>query len=297
MTILPNIRIQLTTLRTALCTLALALLAGCSTIRIGYEQADTLLAWTADDTFDLDAAQKQEFKTRIDRLLKWHREEQLPDYARFLGEIKQRGQRPLTREDAHWIVEGAKTRFRKIAEHGAGDAAQMLTTLTPHNIQALEKHFEKVNQKFVREYKINGTPDERKHARLQRTLKQLRNWAGTLTHEQEQRIRQLSDAIPSTNTLRHQDRQRRQKEFLALLNQRHDKAQFAPRLRAWLTDWEKGRAPEFIRAQDEAYEKRVALYLEVERMLTPQQREHVLHKVQGYIEDFNALAARRVAVN
>jgi hypothetical protein len=54
---------------------------------------------------------------------------------------------------------------------------------------------------------------------------------------------------------------------------------FAPQLRAWLGDWEKGRAQEFTQAQNDAYENRVTLYLEVERMLTPQQREHALHKL------------------
>ena len=280
-----------------LLALALAVLGGCSAIRIGYNQADTLLAWVADDYFDFDAAQKQDFNTRIERLLKWHRQEQLPEYAKFLAEIKQRGQRPFTRDDATWMVEGAKARFRTIARHGAGDAAELLATLTPENLRALEKQYAKVNQKFAREYKLNGTPDDRKRARLERTLKQMRDWAGALTHAQEERIAQLNDAIASTDALRHQDRQRRQKEFIALLKLRHNKAEFAPQLQAWLTDWEKGRAPEFDKVQNDAYEKRVALYLEVERLLTPQQREHVLHKLQGYIDDLLALTARRTASN
>lgn len=278
-----------------LLALSLALLSACSAIRIGYSQADTILAWMADDYFDFDAAQKQDFHARIDRLLKWHRAEQLPDYARFLTEIKQRGQKHFTRDDAEWMVDGTKTRFRTVARHSAGDAAELLATLTPDNLRALEKQFDKENQKFVREYKLKGTMEDRKRARLERTLKQLRDWAGPLTHAQEERIKALNDAIPSSDAMRHQDRQRRQKEFLALLNQRHNKAEFAPRLQAWLTDWEKGRAPEFDKAQHEVYEKRVALYLEAERMLTPQQREHALHKLQGYIDDINALVARRSA--
>jgi hypothetical protein len=276
---------------------AFALLASCSALRVGYGQADNLLAWMADDYFDLDAAQKQDFNARIQRLLKWHRHEQLPDYARFLAETKQRAQSPLTREDATWLVDGAKARFRAIAEHGAADAAEMLTNLTPDNIRALEKQFDKVNQKFAREYKVNGTPDERTRARLERTLKQVRDWAGSLTHAQEDRIAALNSAIPNTDPLRQQDRRRRQKEFLALLNQRHDKPRFTAQLRTWLVGWENGRSPEYEKVQTEIYEKRVALYLEVERMLTPQQRDHVLHKLQGYIDDIHALTAKRVTNN
>jgi hypothetical protein len=284
-------------IRAALLALVIALLPACSAIRIGYNQADTLLAWRADAYFDFDAAQRQDFNTRIDRLLKWHRHEQLPDYALFLGEIKQRGQRPLTREDAAWMVDGVKSRYRTLALHGTQDAAEMLATLTPDNLRALEKQLEQVNQKFVREYKLNGTLDERKRARLERTLKQLRQWTGALTPAQEERIAQLNNAIPSSDALRHQDRQRRQQEFLALLKLRQNKAEFAPRLRAWLVDWEKGRAPEFDKAQTEVVEKRIALYLEVERMLTPQQREHVLSRLQDYIDDIRTLTAKRTAEN
>lgn len=283
--------------RAAILALALTLLSGCSTLRIGYEQADHLLAWMADDYFDLDPAQKQDFHVRISRLLKWHRQQQLPDYARFLAEIRQRAQRPLTRDDAAWVVDGAKARFRTLAEYGAADAAEMLATLTPDNIRALEKQFDKVNRKFAREYKVHGSADERKRARLQRTLKQVREWAGPLTHAQEDRIAALNNAIPNADHLRQQDRQRRQKEFMTLLGQRQDKAQFAAQLRAWLSDWEKGRSPDYEKALLDIYDKRVALYLEVERLLTPQQREHVLHKLQGYIDDIQSLAARQLATN
>lgn len=284
-----------TLLRLLFAAALLGLLQACSTIRIGYSQADVILAWMADDYFDFDHAQKQDFNARIDRLLKWHREEQLPDYARFLGDIRKRGQRALTREDAEWMVDGAKERFRVIARHGARDAADMLSALTPDNIRALERQFEKMNQKFVREYKLNSSMENRKRARLDRTLKQLREWAGPLTPAQEERITTLNAAIPSIDHLRHADRQRRQKEFLALLNQRHTAAELAPRLQTWLTNWDKGRAPEYDKAQQEVYEQRVTLYLEAERMLTPQQREHALRKLQHYIDDINALAARRVA--
>lgn len=280
-------------LRLALLALSFALLAGCSAIRIAYNQADTILAWRADDYFDFDAAQKQDFNTRMDRLLQWHRLDQLPDYVRFLTEIRQRVRRQFTRDDAAWIIDGAIARYRVIAQKGAPDAAEMLMALTPDNLRALEKQFDTVNRKFAREYKLNGTPDDRRRARLDRTLTRIRDWTGALTQEQEERIVALHNTIPYTDHLRLQDRQRRQKEFLSLLNTRHNKAEFPPALRSWLADWEKGRLPEVNTALYESYEKRIALYLDVYRMLTPQQREHVLHKLQNYIDDLKALAMRQ----
>lgn len=274
-----------------------SLLTGCSAVRVVYNQADTVLAWMAHDYFDLDPAQKHEFNKRIDTLLAWHRQEQLPDYARFLGEMKQRAQRNITRDDALWLIEGTKSRFRVIAEKGTPDAVDLLATLTSDNIHALEKEFAKVNQKFTREYKLGGTQEDRRRARLDRTLKRIRDWTGPLSHAQEERIAVLNNNIPYTDHLRQQERQRRQKEFLALLATRNNKAEFARALRPWLADWEKGRAPDVHAAIDDSYEKRITLSLEVQRMLTPQQRAHVQEKLQGYIEDLNALAAKRVATN
>ena len=275
--------------------LLLLLLAGCSTVRIAYNQADTILSWMAHDSFDLDAAQRQDFNARLDPLLKWHRQEQLPDYVKFLAAMKLRTQRSLTRDDAIWLIEGSKARFRTIAAKGAPDAAELLATLTPENIQALEKHFDKVNQKFAREYKLNGTAEDRRRARLERTLKRIREWTGTLSRAQEERVIALNDTIPYTDHLRHQDRQRRQKEFLAILGTRHNKAEFSRVLHPWLADWEKGRPPEMHAALNDGYEKRIALYLEVERMLMPQQRANVLQKLQDYSDDLSALIAQRVA--
>jgi hypothetical protein len=288
-------------LRFTLLALAFSLLSlltgGCSTIRVVYNQADTVLAWMANDYFDLDAAQKQDFHTRIDRLLKWHRHDQLPEYARWLDEIKKRTQRPVARDDAYWLIENAKTRYRVIAQQGAVDAADMLATLTPDNIRALERKFDKVNQKFAGEYKLTGTPQVRRKERLDRTLKRIRDWTGPLTDAQQARIAALNETVPDTDHLRHQERQRRQKEFLALLNTRHNKAEFARTLAPWLADWEKGQPPEAHQALNDGNEKRISLYLEVERMLTPQQRAHLQQKIQSYIDDLHALAAKRVAAN
>ena len=283
--------------RLAVLLLALLLLPGCSAVRVVYNQADNLLAWMAQDYFYFEPLQKQEFNTRLDALLAWHRADQLPDYARFLGEIKQRTERAATREDALWLIEGVKARYRVLAGRGSSDAVEILAGLTPDNIKVAQKQFEKVNKKFSDEHKLGGTQDDRRRARLERTLKRIREWTGPLTPAQEARITALNDTIPYTDQLRQQDRQRRQKEFLALLEQRGNKAEFARVLRPWLSDWEAGRPAALQAALEEGYEKRIALYLDVERSLTPQQRAHMQRKLAGYIEDIGALTAKRVAEN
>jgi hypothetical protein len=274
-----------------LCVLALF---GCSMLRVGYRQADSILAWKANQYFDFDGSQKHEFRARLDRLLVWHHREQLPEYAAFLSAAKAKAQKPLTRADIVWFVEGIKTRYRAIVNRGAGDAAEMLATLTPENVHALEKQFARDNREFVREYRLDGTREEQRRESINRTLKQVKDWTGSLTREQEDRIAAMSRAIPLVSPLRHQDRVRRQKEFLELLELRGKTEEFAPRLRRWLLNWEEGRSPEYERLLDEAYEKRIAMFMAIDRMLTPHQRATVLNRLQDYIDDCKALSDPRV---
>src|SRR3990172_7365452 len=97
------------------------LLAGCSTVRLGYSQLDNIAAWKADEYFDLDARQKQDFQERFDRIYEWHRYEQLPEYAAFLSQAKSRLHKRLTREDVLWFVEGLRARYRAIVMRGSDE--------------------------------------------------------------------------------------------------------------------------------------------------------------------------------
>ena len=275
-----------------LLALLLATLTGCSTIRLGYGQADSIAAWMADDYFDLDSRQKDEFLTRFEHLYEWHRYEQLPEYASFLTAAKNRLQNGLKHEDVIWFAEGVKTRYRLIVSRGAENAADILATLAPAQLDALQRQWDKDNRKFIREHRLDDTYQEQQRAQAKRMLSRIRDWVGSLTYEQEQTIIALCDKLPLTDRLRYEDRLRRQGEFLRLLELRGNPSEFAPRLRHWLLNWEEGRALEYERRYAVWWEKRVQFLLEANRMLTPGQRARVLHRLQDYVDDFHALARR-----
>ncbi len=221
------------------------LLAGCSMVRLGYSQLDNIAAWMADEYFDLDARQKREFQERFDRIYEWHRYEQLPDYAAFLSQTKSRLHKGLTREDVLWFVEGLRARYRTIVMRGSDEAAALLLTITPPQLDTLRRQWDKDNRRFMREYRVGASAEEIKRARARRTLDQIRDWVGALSYEQEQRIVAMVNALPMTERLRHEDRVRRQREFLQLMAERGNHEEFAARLRRWLLNWEEDRAPEF----------------------------------------------------
>ncbi len=271
------------------------LLAGCSAMQLTYNQADMLLGWRADNYFDFDPQQKHEFQLRINRLLAWHRREQLPDYAQFVYAAADRAGDGLTRDDILWMVDGFKKRYKVIVDRGIIDAAELLTSLSTEQLRTLPKQWVKDNRNFVDDHDLGAGLDRQKRARLKRTLSQINDWTGNLSRAQEQRIEQMLDAVPLVEHLRHQDRLRRQAEFAELLKLRTQRQEFQPKLHAWLLEWEHGRTPEYERTVAEVFERRVEFYIALEKILTPAQREHVLKRLRGFGDDFKVLSGRTAA--
>jgi len=267
-------------------------LAGCmSMVGFGYRQADHIAAWKADQYFDLDANQKEEFHKRFARFYTWHRYEQLPDYASFLASGGQRIERGLTSADIDWFAEGLRSRYRRMVRYAAADAADMLATLTPAQIDTLEKQWQKDNRKFASEHKLDGTPEDRKQALARRMLSRIKDWTGSLSDAQEARIVALLNKLPDTEQARYEDRLRRQREFFQLLQSRRgERQQFAARLTQWLSDWETGRNAEYARVADAAWQQRTQFYVALEHMLTPEQRATLVHRLQNHIQEFRTLA-------
>jgi len=275
--------------------LMLATLAGCSMVRLGYPQLDTIAAWTVDEYFDLDPQQKQEFQRRFERFHEWHRYEQLPDYALFLAEAKARLQKGLKREDALWVTNGVRARYRTLVTYVADDAAALLMSVTPEQLDALRRRWEKDNRRFVREYRLEASVEEQRRATGLRALSRIRDWVGHLDDGQEQEILAWASALPLIHGPRHQDRLRRQREFLQLMSQRDDAGRFTAQLRNYLSNWEEGRDPGYNRLFNEWTQQQAELYVAVYGILLPHQREAVADRLQGYINDFTLLAQRAAA--
>ena len=282
------------TLRLLLAAAALALLCSCTFTRFAYNQADTAAVWAANSYFDLDGTQKEDLQKRFERFHAWHRYQQLPEYAQFMRTAKTRLQQGVNRDDVLWFMDGLRSRIRVAARQGAPDAAALLATLTPAQIENLKKQWDKDNKKYVKEHKLNGTQEERVQAEAKRTIKHINDWLIPLTAEQEQRVLELCRDLPADMyQLHYADRLRRQKDFLEVLDHRNeDRARFTQRVTEWITNWEKGRSPEYQKKLDLWWQKRADILVAVDKTLSQQQRTAALQRVQAYADDFLVLASR-----
>lgn len=265
--------------------LALAGLPGCSATNFAYNNADTYLRWQADRYLDVQDEQSEELDRRLGAFLGWHRAKALPQYARLGEEAAARMLRGIKREDLEWSYDALRAQAREALGVAAGEAAALLDGLSPAQISRLERRLAEDNRKFAKA-QVQGTMEERQKRRFKRNLDRLEEWFGPLSDAQEARVRRYAERVPYYAELQERDRKRRQAELLAMLRAREAKKRLVP----WLQDWEAGREPAYVAATRTARNEMIDLLVDLDRTLSPAQREHVVTRLKRYASDFASLS-------
>ena len=267
------------------CTLLVAfLLAGCSTVRLVYENAETYIRWRATDYLEVDGAMAEELDQAIAGFVVWHRANALPKYATLADQAAQRLERRLVADDLVWGYDSVMTQARESLRVAAGRIAPLLDRLTPQQIAHLERQLADDNRKFARENLRGGEGDRRKR-RTERNVERLEDWLGKLSQAQVDRVAQYSARAPLLDDFRDRDHKRLQAELLRMIRAREARE----RLPELAVAWERGRDPEYVKAIEASRKEYFAMALELDKSLSPRQRERAEKKLRGYAEDFRHL--------
>jgi len=266
--------------------LAAALLAGCSAIRVGYDNADHYLRWRLGGYLDLRGDEQRELYRGIDAFLGWHRAQALPRYAALSEEAARRLDDGLSREDLNWGYDSLMTQARESLRAAATQIAPVLDRMNAQQVAYLEKRLADDDRKIARE--LRGSEAERRKRRAKRMQQQLEEWVGGLTQAQVERVRLYAERAPLTDEFRARDRERLQAELLGVLR-RHEARKRLPELAA---DWQRGREAGYV-ALNEAWRREFfSLLLDLDRTLTPAQRARAVATLRRYAQDFTVLAGR-----
>lgn len=273
----------------------MVVVAGCSSLRVAYNHGDTLLYWWIDKYVDLNSDQKISVKDDIRDLFRWHRKTQLLDYVQVL----KNGQRQLagnpSAADLAADYEDIKNRTRMLLTKALPELADLARSLEPNQIATLEKQFASNNDDF-RKKNMKGDREAQQKFRYKKSMEQFELWFGSFSAEQEAIIRRASDARPLDNQIWLDERRRRQQSILALVQrvqrEKLSKEATMPLIKTVIDE-------NFNRQQDsphkaflEASEQAsIQLILTVVKIATPEQKAHAQKRMQGWIDDFNSLAA------
>ena len=261
--------------------------SGCSTLRVAYDNADVYLRWKAETYVDLAGDEADALDDRIDEFHAWHRHNALPKYGRLAQEAGQRFEDGLSHDDLKWGYDSLRGQARESLRKAAELAAPMLDRLTQEQVAQIERRFAEENRQFQRDF-LRGSERDRRRKRAKFVTDRLEDWVGKLSQAQSERVREYAERMPLLDEMRDRDRKRLQGEVLALVRAR----QARDKLPELLAHWDRGRDPAYVKAIDGWREQYFSLLMDIDGMLTPEQRRRALRQMRRYQEDFEALAAR-----
>ena len=277
--------------------MALALSAGCSALRFGYNQAPDLAYWWLDGYVDFDDAQTLKVRNGLANWFAWHRSTQLPDYAQLLVRAQAEAVSDTTpvRVCEWWDTLGL--RMDSAFERAVPVGAELMLSVGAKQIQHMERRYAKANDEFRDEF-LQGDPAKRRKASVDRAIERAELLYGTLNEAQREQVARTVSRSPFDAELWFSERKRRQQDALQMLRRLgaegagRDKAEAA--LRAYIERWRRSPREEYRRYAESLADYNCAFAAGLHNATTAAQRQTAVQRLKGWEGDARALAAEAV---
>jgi hypothetical protein len=273
-------------------------LGGCSAVRLGYNQAPTLVWWWLDGYLDFPADQAPRVKAAIDEWFAWHRKTQLTDYADLLAVAQVQVLQPATPAQVCRWTDDLRARIDGALMHAVPLAAGLLDAVGPEQVEHLRKRYRKSNDDFEDDF-LQPQADERLKASVKRAVDRAEMLYGKLDERQRRIVAEGVAASPFDPAAWYAERQAVQAEVLRTLErlgaagrERADREADTAALAAL--------AQRVLRAPPgpyRLYQQRLTEYncrfaAELHNSTTPAQRRAAQGRLKGWEADLRALAAQ-----
>lgn len=264
-------------------------LAGCS-FKTVYNQLDWLMLGMVEDFVTLHEAQEQDVKNRINRLLAWHRTEQIPLYVQDLQFIKRATSAGLDEESTEQTFALFMQRWETLKLRVATDLAETLAEVDDKQKAEIYAEIDKRNKDIRKEY--DGLSDEQRQDRIAaRTIENFERWLGDLNKRQIKIVRGQAAEILPIHEERLAFRHSWQQSFRTILDSELDKQARIGQLTELFVK------PEIWQSQ--AYKDKLAhnsaqvrkLVLDIDRTLNSKQKAHLRERLDHFIGLLQDIAA------
>ena len=270
------------------------LVAGCSALRLGYNQGPTLAYWWLDSYLDFDDAQRIKVRDALSQWFAWHRKTELPPLAALLGRAAAEVTADTSAEQACRWYDALQPRLDAAIEQALPLAAEIAMTLQPEQIDAVRKRQARANQEFRDEY-LQPKAEARLKADLERALERTEMLYGRFSEPQRDKLQQIISASSFDPERWLADRQRRQRDLLQTLQAMQSPGTGRNEATAALRGyWQRSR-----KSPDEAYARyaqqlnsyNCAAAAQIHNLTSPAQRLEAQKRLLGWEADLRSLTA------
>ncbi len=242
------------------------LLAGCSSVRLGYNNAPLLVWWWLDGYVDFSREHAPRAQQGIERWFEWHRATQLPIYAQLLAAVGPEMLEPATPAQVCRWQARVRDALSPSLERAVEIAAELVPTLGEAQLRHIEQRYAKINDEMRSDF-LQPDPAVRLRESIKRTV------------ERAERL----------------DRQRRQRDTLAILRELGstpaDRDQRLAGLRTLALRLERSPDPGYRAYQARLVEYNCGFAAQIHNAATDEQRRRARDTVKGWEADLRALTA------
>ena len=273
------------------CIIILVSLAACGP-RLVYHHLDWLIPWYVSDYISLDSDQKNLLEKRLSILLDWHCRTQLPVYAltlRALGGDLANSADPVDAATLQAYNTRILALWQELLQQIGPDITDILVTASDDQIVELLDNLAKQNQKFRKKY-IDLPPDELIQKRQERMIKRLTYWISDLSAEQRQAVSDWGMQLTPIAEQWVRNREVIQAEARRLLDRRDNNPEFRSGMQGLIMHPESMRSAAYQRKIDINTGITLKLLVQLDQMLTEDQRLHLLDRIESLAADFDTLS-------
>lgn len=285
---------RLSLIKSAIIGLLVLQLAACSSVRVGYNSGPLLAWWWLDGYVDFSRDHAPLAQQGIDRWFEWHRATQLPVYADLLAPAAQDMLEPVTAAQACRWHARLRDALAPALDRAVEIAADLVPTLGEAQLRHIEQRYAKRNDEMRSDF-LQPDPAVRQRESVRRTVERVERVYGRLEEAQKLVIATGVAASPFDPERWLADRERRQRDTLAILRELvatgADRDQRLAGLRTLALRLERSPHPDH-----RAYQARLAEYncdfaARIHNATTPEQRRKAHDTLKGWEDDFRSLAA------
>ncbi len=268
-------------------------LAACSTLKLGYNQANRFSYWWLDTYLDFSEAQEPHVRLHIQAFWVWHRKTQLPDYVRLLHRAQEEIAQDVTPAQlCQWAAEMSR-RVDVSLEQMAPSWVELGRTFSDAQSGYLAKKFEKMNEEFIKNF-LQSDQSKRQKAVLKRWVERAESLYGPLQRRQKELLAGWTAALPLSPEKSLAERKQRQQEMLqwlkALPKMSHKEA--LQSATALLKSNARSPRPAYAAYQEALWHDHCNLAAELHHTSTPEQRVHAVKRLKAWEDDLRALVSQ-----
>ncbi len=272
------------------CFLSIGLLTsnGCSRIDFLYSISGWVILGKTRDYFDLSETQETFLDEKIDRLLDWHKKQELLKVITLLKQFNDRFKDGLTVKELEKITDEYDVVWDVLMKKLLPDWATFLSTVAPEQIKELPYKLNKRN--LILEEKLKLSDAEWSEEDLESFQDTLEDWVGDLSKEQIEKIKGWVEQ-PDRNFVKIRLEQRRSfhKWFIEELKSNKTAKELEKSIGPWVIDPQSMWSYDFKTQMEKKKIEWTDLVINFDSTLTQKQRNAAIKKLTGYISSFEKM--------